>query len=70
MYIEDKRIYMYDENDHEYEVDMAFLDEVGYLVGLYVEGPNHGEEFILNDQQQFDAEMKWKEKQEEDDYDY
>lgn len=69
MYIaQDKRIYMYDENDHEYEVDMELLEEAGYLVGLYLEGPHQGKEFFLNGQQEFDAQMKWKEEQDEYEY--
>jgi len=56
----DTRIYMIDENDHEFEVDMSLLDEVGYLSGVYQEGPRIGEEFILDEQQQFDAEMQYK----------
>ena len=55
---EDKRIYMVDEDDYEYEVDMALLDEVGYLVGMYTEGPRFGEEFILDTDQEFDAVEK------------
>ena len=60
----DKRIYMVDEDDYEYEVDMALMDEVGYLAGVYTEGPKIGEEFILDNDQQFDAETLWKEQQE------
>jgi hypothetical protein len=56
----DTRIYMIDENDHEFEVDMSLLDEVGYLSGVYIEGPRISEEFILDEQQQFDAEMQYK----------
>jgi len=56
----DTRIYMIDENDHEFEVDMSLLDEVGYLSGVYQEGPRISEEFILDEQQQFDAEMQYK----------
>ena len=60
----DKRIYMIDEDDYEYEVDMALLDEVGYLAGVYTEGMKAGEEFILDSDQQFDAEMQWRDEQE------
>jgi len=67
---EDKRIYMFDKDDHEYEVDMALLDEVGYLAGVYTEGPRVGEEFILDNDQQFDAEMQWKEQLENEENDY
>jgi hypothetical protein len=56
----DTRIYMIDENDHEFEVDMSLLDEVGYLSGVYQEGPRISEEFVLDEQQQFDAEMQYK----------
>jgi len=56
----DTRIYMIDENDHEFEVDMSLLDEVGYLSGVYQEGPHISEEFVLDEQQQFDAEMQYK----------
>jgi len=56
----DTRIYMIDENDHEFEVDMSLLDEVGYLSGVYIEGPRISEEFVLDEQQQFDAEMQYK----------
>ena len=62
----DKRIYMVDEDDYEYEVDMALMDEVGYLTGVYIKGPKVGEEFILDSDQQFDAEMQWRNEQEED----
>jgi len=67
---EDKRIYMFDQDDYEYEVDMALLHEVGYLAGVYTEGPRVGEDFILDTGQQFDAEMQWKTEQEnlEDDF--
>jgi hypothetical protein len=61
---QDMRIYMVDEDDYEYEVDMALMDEVGYLTGVYTEGPKIGEEFILDNDQQFDAETLWKEQQE------
>ena len=53
----DNRIYMIDEDDYEYEVDMELLDEVGYLAGVYTEGPRIGEEFILDTDQEFDAEL-------------
>jgi len=62
----DKRIYMVDEDDYEYEVDIGLLDEVDYLTGVYTEGPKIGEEFILDSGQQFDAEMQWRRQQEED----
>jgi len=54
----DNRIYMIDEDDYEYEVDMELLDEVGYLAGVYTEGPRIGEEFILDTDQEFDAVEK------------
>jgi len=63
---QDMRIYMFDEEGYEYEVDMELLDEVGYLTGVYTEGPKIGEEFILDSDQQFDAEMQWRNEQEED----
>ena len=66
----DNRIYMIDEDDYEYEVDIDLLDEVGYLTGVYTEGPRIGEEFILDTDQQFDAEMQWRNEQKalEDDF--
>ena len=54
----DNRIYMIDEDDYEYEVDIDLLDEVGYLAGVYTEGPRIGEEFILDTDQEFDAVEK------------
>ena len=63
---QDMRIYMFDEEGYEYEVDMELLDEVGYLAGVYIKGPKVGEEFILDSDQQFDAEMQWKEELEDD----
>lgn len=62
----DKRIYMFDQDDYEYEVDMELLDEVGYLTGVYTEGPRIGEEFILDSDQEFDAVEKYKEELEDD----
>jgi len=62
----DKRIYMVDEDDYEYEVDIDLLDEVGYLTGVYTEGPRVGEEFILDSDQEFNAVEKYKEELEED----
>jgi len=62
----DKRIYMVDADDYEYEVDMELLDEVGYLTGVYTEGPRVGEEFILDSDQEFNAVEKYKEELEED----
>jgi len=64
----DKRIYMIDENDHveaqprcyEFEVDMELLEEIGYLVGVWQEGPMKGEEFILSPQQEQDAVCQFK----------
>lgn len=66
----DNRIYMLDENDYEYEVDIDLLDEVGYLAGVYTEGPKIGEEFILNSTQEHDAICEYKEQLEEEEYDY
>jgi len=61
----DNRIYMIDEDDYEYEVDMELLDEVGYLAGVYTEGPRIGEEFILDTDQEFDAVEKHREELED-----
>jgi len=66
----DNRIYMIDEDDYEYEVDMDLLDEVGYLAGVYTEGPRIGEEFILDTDQEHDAICGYKEQLEEEEYDY
>lgn len=63
---EDKRIYMVDQDDYEYEVDMELLDEAGYLTGVYTEGPRAGEEFILNADQEFNAMVQYKEELEDD----
>ena len=63
----DNRIYMIDENDYEYEVDMELLDEVGYLAGVYTEGPRIGEEFILDTDQEHNAICEYKEKLDEED---
>ena len=62
----DNRIYMIDEDDYEYEVDMELLDEVGYLAGVYTEGPRIGEEFILDTDQEFDATEKYKQELEDE----
>jgi len=62
----DNRIYMIDEDDYEYEVDIDLLDEVGYLAGVYTEGPRIGEEFILDTDQEFNAVEKYKEELEDD----
>jgi len=67
---EDKRIYMFDEDDYEYEVDMALLDEVGYLAGVYTEGPRVGEEFILANKPEHDAIWRDKEQLKEEECDY
>ena len=61
----DNRIYMIDEDDYEYEVDMELLDEVGYLAGVYTEGPRIGEEFILDTDQEFNAVEKHREELED-----
>jgi len=66
----DNRIYMIDEDDYEYEVDMELLDEVGYLAGVYTEGPRIGEEFILDTDQEHNAICEYKEQLEEEEYDY
>ena len=65
----DNRIYMIDEDDYEYEVDMELLDDVGYLAGVYTEGPKVGEEFILDNTQEHNAICQYKEqlREEEDD---
>jgi len=57
---------MIDEDDYEYEVDMELLDEVGYLAGVYTEGPRIGEEFILDTDQEFDATEKHKQELEDE----
>jgi len=57
---------MIDEDDYEYEVDIDLLDEVGYLAGVYTEGPRIGEEFILDTDQEFNAVEKYKEELEDD----
>jgi len=61
---------MIDEDDYEYEVDIDLLDEVGYLTGVYTEGPRVGEEFILDTDQEHNAIYEYKEQLEEEEYDY
>ena len=54
----DPRVYIYDENDHELEVDMELLED-GYEYGLRLTGPTMGEEVRLTDNQMAEARDKY-----------
>ena len=48
--VEDKRVYLYNEHDHELEVDLALMDD-GICVGTWLDGPDKGEEIELSHSQ-------------------
>lgn len=54
----DPRVYIYDENDNELEVDMESLED-GYEYGLCLTGPTMGEEVRLTDDQMAEARDKY-----------
>ena len=43
----DPRVYIYDEDDHELEVDMELVED-GYPYAVYMSGPMKGEEIKLS----------------------
>jgi len=47
-FVDDQRMYLEDDNGHEFEIDWAIP---GVMTGVYIEGPRSGEEFILSDEQ-------------------
>ena len=47
MILEDKRVYLYNEYEHELEVDLALMDD-GIYVGVWLDGPDAGVEVDLN----------------------
>jgi hypothetical protein len=53
----DNRVYLQDQDGYEFEVDLDFTD----TVGLYLEGPQIGEEFTLSYDQEAKAYEKAKE---------
>lgn len=54
----DPRVYIYDEDDCELEVDMELVEE-GYEYGLCLTGPMMGEEVRLSDSQITEARDKF-----------
>ena len=46
MMIEDKRVYLTNEYEHELEVDLALIDD-GIYVGVWCDGPDAGVEVDL-----------------------
>jgi|TARA_R100000081_G_C4814535_1_gene173801 hypothetical protein len=48
--IEDKRVYLTDEYEHELEVDLALMDD-GIFVGVWLDGPYVGTEVDLTSSQ-------------------
>lgn len=54
----DPRVYIYDEDDHELEIDMELLED-GYEYGLCLTGPTMGEEVRLTDRQMAEARDKY-----------
>ncbi len=48
--VEDRRVYISDQYEHELEVDLAIMDE-GIYVGVYMSGPDAGVEVDLSAQQ-------------------
>ena len=48
--IEDKRVYLCNEYDHELEVDLELIDE-GIYVGVWMDGPDMGVEVDLTSSQ-------------------
>jgi len=55
----DKRVYIEDDNGYEIEVDLDIIDEVsGRYLGLVLEGPAVGEETVLSESMQKEAEEK------------
>ena len=48
--IEDKRVYLTDEYEHELEVDLALMDD-GIYVGVWLDGPYAGTEVDLSSNQ-------------------
>ena len=48
--IEDKRVYLADEYEHELEVDLALMDD-GIYVGVWLDGPYAGTEVELSGNQ-------------------
>ena len=54
----DPRVYIYDEDDCELEVDMELLED-GYEYGLCLTGPTMGEEVRLSDSQITEARDKF-----------
>jgi hypothetical protein len=50
----DNRVYLVDQDDYEYEVEMSLFDD-GVEVGVYLNGPNAGVEFHLNSSQYREA---------------
>ena len=47
MTYEDKRVYLYNEYEHELEVDLALMDD-GIYTGVWQDGPDAGVEVDLN----------------------
>ena len=50
MIYEDKRVYLYNEYEHELEVDLALMDD-GIYVGVWLDGPYAGVEVDLTSSQ-------------------
>ena len=48
--IEDKRVYLTNEYEHELEVDLALMDD-GIYVGVWLDGPYAGTEVDLSSNQ-------------------
>ena len=48
--VEDKRVYLTDEYEHELEVDLALMDD-GIYVGVWLDGPCVGTEVDLSSNQ-------------------
>lgn len=54
----DPRVYIYDEDDCELEVDMELVED-GYPYAVYMSGPMSGEEIKLSDSQITEARDKF-----------